>query len=96
MDTIDPAYYTAADGDGHTKAARKAAVGLCQPFYADNGRPGLLPGRYFRLLLIGHRALPRDRNGFHHGLIAAPNQKIQRIRSAVITRVPLNPLATIC
>jgi len=28
--------------------------GLCQRFYADNGRPGLLPGRCFRLLLIGY------------------------------------------
>jgi transposase len=28
--------------------------GLCQRFYADDGRPGLLPGRYFRLLLIGY------------------------------------------
>ena len=28
--------------------------GLYHPFYADNGRPGLLPGRYFRLLLIGY------------------------------------------
>ena len=28
--------------------------GLCQRFYADNGRPGLPPGRYFRLLLIGY------------------------------------------
>jgi transposase len=28
--------------------------GLCQRFYADEGRPGLLPGRYFRLLLIGY------------------------------------------
>jgi transposase len=27
---------------------------LCQQFYADNGRPGLPPGRYFRLLLIGY------------------------------------------
>jgi hypothetical protein len=27
--------------------------GLCQRFYADDGRPGLPPGRYFRLLLIG-------------------------------------------
>jgi len=27
---------------------------LCQPFYADDGRPGLPPGRYFRLLLIGY------------------------------------------
>ena len=29
--------------------------GLCQQFYADDtGRPGLPPGRYFRLLLIGY------------------------------------------
>ena len=28
--------------------------GLCQRFYADDGRPGLAPGRYFRLLLIGY------------------------------------------
>src|SRR5688500_11043875 len=28
--------------------------GLCQRFYADDGRPGLPPGRYFRLLLIGN------------------------------------------
>jgi transposase len=28
--------------------------GLCQLFYADDGRPGLPPGRYFRLLLIGY------------------------------------------
>jgi len=29
--------------------------GLCQPFYADEvGRPGLPPGRYFRLLRIGY------------------------------------------
>ena len=27
---------------------------LCQQFYADAGRPGLPPGRYFRLLLIGY------------------------------------------
>lgn len=28
---------------------------LCRPFYADNiGRPGLAPGIYFRLLLIGY------------------------------------------
>ena len=26
--------------------------GLCKRFYADEGRPGLPPGRYFRLLLI--------------------------------------------
>ena len=28
--------------------------GLCHRFYADDGRPGLPPGRYFRLLLIGY------------------------------------------
>ena len=28
--------------------------GLCERFYADDGRPGLSPGRYFRLLLIGY------------------------------------------
>ncbi len=29
--------------------------GLCRRFYADEiGRPGLAPGRYFRLLLIGY------------------------------------------
>ena len=27
---------------------------LCQRFYADKGRPGLPPGRHFRLLLIGY------------------------------------------
>jgi len=28
--------------------------GLCHRFYADDGRPGLVPGQYFRLLLIGY------------------------------------------
>jgi transposase len=28
--------------------------GRCAHFYADDGRPGLAPGRYFRLLLIGY------------------------------------------
>jgi hypothetical protein len=28
--------------------------GLCARFYADDGRPGLPPGRYFPLLLIGY------------------------------------------
>jgi transposase len=36
--------------------------GLCQRFYADDGRPGLPPGRYFRLLLIGYfEGLDADR-----------------------------------
>jgi transposase len=37
---------------------------LCQRFYADDGRPGLPPGRYFRLLLIGspdHSTISRTR-----------------------------------
>ena len=37
-----------ADFDGYVES-------LCQRFYADEiGRPGLAPGRYFRLLLIGY------------------------------------------
>jgi transposase len=28
--------------------------GLCERFYAEDGRPGLPPRRYFRLLLIGY------------------------------------------
>jgi len=28
--------------------------GLCERFHAHDGRPGLPPGRYFRLLLIGY------------------------------------------
>jgi transposase len=28
--------------------------GLCERFYAAEGRPGLPPGRYFRLVLIGY------------------------------------------
>ena len=28
--------------------------GLCERFYADEGRPGLPPGRYFRLLPTGY------------------------------------------
>jgi transposase len=37
----------AQDFDGYVEE-------LCQRFYADDGRPGLPPGRYFRLLLIGY------------------------------------------
>jgi len=36
-----------ADFDGYVES-------LCRRFYADEGRPGLPPGRYFRLLLIGY------------------------------------------
>jgi len=27
---------------------------LCQPYYADTGRPGIPPGVYFRMLLVGY------------------------------------------
>jgi transposase len=28
--------------------------GLCEPYYAKSGRPGILPGVYFRMLLVGY------------------------------------------
>lgn len=37
----DPVFYTGG----------YVVEGLCAPFYARMGRPGLAPGRYFRLLL---------------------------------------------
>lgn len=37
----------AAGFDAHVEA-------LCAPFYATLGRPGLAPGQYFRLLLVGY------------------------------------------
>lgn len=27
---------------------------LCEPFYAEDGRPGIPPGRYFRMLFVGY------------------------------------------
>ena len=27
---------------------------LCQPYYAQTGRPGIAPGVYFRMLLVGY------------------------------------------
>ena len=27
--------------------------GLCEPYYAKSGRPGIPPGVYFRMLLVG-------------------------------------------
>ena len=27
---------------------------LCEPFYADRGRPGIAPGVYFRMLFVGY------------------------------------------
>ena len=45
--------------------------GLCERFYADEGRPGLPPGRYFRLLLIGYfEGLDAERAG--GGFVCAP------------------------
>lgn len=35
--------------------------GPCERFYADEGRPGLPSGRYFRLLLIGFERLDAER-----------------------------------
>ena len=38
-----------------THAFEEFVEGQCAPFYADKiGRPGLTPGTYFRLLLIGY------------------------------------------
>jgi hypothetical protein len=88
IDWLDPSYYTVADGDGQTTAAREAGLDvdgdpgpaaqrrpsvlrateqildqhnfdgyvedLCERFYVHGGRPGVPPGRYFRLLLIGY------------------------------------------
>ena len=34
--------------------------GLCERFYADDGRPGLPPGRYFRLLLMHYLGVGRS------------------------------------
>ena len=49
-------FYTATESDprrGATSTGTSKA--LCQRFYADEvGRPGLPPGRYFRLLLLGY------------------------------------------
>ena len=36
--------------------------GRCARFYADEGRPGLPPGRFFRLLLVGYFYRHRDEN----------------------------------
>ena len=27
---------------------------LCEPYYADNGRPSIPPGRYYRMLFVGY------------------------------------------
>jgi transposase len=47
-------FYTRLNQILGTHAFDGYVEGLCQRFYADEGRPGLPPGRYFRLLLIGY------------------------------------------
>jgi transposase len=43
--------------------------GLCERFYAGDGRPGVSPGRYFRLLLIGYfEGLDAERLSGAHSL----------------------------
>jgi len=27
---------------------------LCEPYYAENGRPSIPPGRYYRMLFVGY------------------------------------------
>ena len=44
----------ATESDSRPARLRRLRRRLCQRFYADDGRPGLPPGRYFRLLLIGY------------------------------------------
>jgi hypothetical protein len=47
--------------------------GLCERFYADEGRPGLPPGRYFRLLLIGYfEGLDAERDRVARGRFVCP------------------------
>ena len=47
-------FYTRLNQIPATSDFDEYVEGLCQRFYVDEGRPGLLPGRYFRLLLIGY------------------------------------------
>jgi transposase len=42
--------------------------GLCVRCYAEDGRPGLPPGRYFRVLLIGYF------EGLDDGQVVSPTQ----------------------
>ena len=49
-----PSVLHATESDPRHARFRRVRRRLCQPFYADDGRPGLPPGRYFRLLLIGY------------------------------------------
>jgi transposase len=48
-------FYTRLNALLDTHGFDRFVEDLCRPFYADGiGRPGLPPGRYFRLLLIGY------------------------------------------
>ena len=49
-----PSVLRAPESDPRPAGLRRFVEGLCERFYADEGRPGLPPGRYFRLLLIGY------------------------------------------
>jgi len=56
---------------------------LCRRFYADEGRPGLSPGRYFRLLLIDYPSVAsraaRDHSvGYGHHRRHAGFQRVAR------------------
>ena len=75
------------DFDGYVES-------LCQRLYADEiGRPGLPPGRYFRLLLIGWRAETRHQLGRCTAANASRSQvdrvlpKSRRICSLAVIRV---------
>ena len=53
--------------------------GLCERFYADEGRPSLPPGRYFRLLLIGYfEGLDAERAIAWRAAAAAPGRRRRR------------------
>jgi transposase len=55
-------FYTRLNHILETHEFDEYVEGLCERFYAEDGRPGLSPGRYFRLLLIGYfEALDAER-----------------------------------
>jgi len=52
---------------------------LCKPFYADDeGRPGIPPGTYFRMLLVG----------YFEGIGSQPGAAAIRSRSAISSAFP--------
>ena len=46
-------FYEALDKVLRANGFDRFVEGLCEPFYAENGRPGTPPGIYFRCLLVG-------------------------------------------